>query len=398
MPDSFTTNLNLTQPEVGASRDTWGNKLNTNLATLDAQATASARALRDLTPAADRLPYFTGTSAAALATFTAFGRSLVDDADAAAARTTLGLVSPTFTNVDVTGSFRRGHTADIATGAITPNAQIHGTTGSAASAGVYRWSADAFSGALAFSKSRGASAGTNGIVQNNDVLGGIIFNGNTGSGFATAAEIRAAVDATPGSTDMPGRLEFLTTPDGTTTPAVRMTIDNAGTVSIPGPMITGTVNATTLQQGGSQAYVRNNILGTVSQTDGVPTGPIIERGSNANGRWTKFADGTMVCVRNILTLTYSSTASMVVDWTLPATFIGTDYSFATSFRPSTDAGGSSTWADTATPGAGSLGAIAHGNKTTTAVAIRAYRDPSGSNFASGDTLYVSATAIGRWFT
>jgi phage-related tail fiber protein len=52
---------------------------------------AALASVGGLTPAADRLPYYTGAAAAALATFTAYGRSLVDDADAATARTTLGL-------------------------------------------------------------------------------------------------------------------------------------------------------------------------------------------------------------------------------------------------------------------------------------------------------------------
>jgi hypothetical protein len=48
-------------------------------------------AIKPLTPAADRVPYYTSASAAALATFTAFGRSLIDDADATAGRDTLGI-------------------------------------------------------------------------------------------------------------------------------------------------------------------------------------------------------------------------------------------------------------------------------------------------------------------
>lgn len=87
---------------------------------------------------------------------------------------------------------------------------------------------------LEFQKSRGSTDGSYTVVANGDVLGYLIWRGADGSAFQNAAAIRAEVDAVPGAGDMPGRLVFLTTTDGTTTISERMRIDSSGNVLVTG--------------------------------------------------------------------------------------------------------------------------------------------------------------------
>lgn len=64
-----------------------------------------------------------------------------------------------------------------------------------------------------------------------------------------------------------------------------------------------------------EVFNQASILATVSQASGVPTGGIIERGSNGNGEYVRYADGTQMCWR-----TLAASAGAAVTWTFPVAF------------------------------------------------------------------------------
>ena len=69
-------------------------------------------------------------------------------------------------------------------------------------------------------------------VNSGENLAVVRFEGYDGTNYIQAASITAAVDGTPGTNDMPGRLVFSTTADGASSTTERMRINSSGQVGI----------------------------------------------------------------------------------------------------------------------------------------------------------------------
>lgn len=78
------------------------------------------------------------------------------------------------------------------------------------------------------------------------------------------------------------------------------------------------------------------IIGTVSQSGGVPTGAIFERGSNANGSYIRYACGTQICwIYNFYNLSITAGSYVEATWTYPAAFSATPGGTASWDTPGT---------------------------------------------------------------
>ncbi len=133
------------------------------------------------------------------------------------------------------------------------------------------------------------------------------------------------------------------------------------------------------------AIQRTAMVGAVSQSAGAPTGAIIERGSNSNGEYAKFADGTLICwfTRSVESAAANSSGgttnlyfSSEVGLTFPATF--NDIIPTVTPSASLSSGGTSSWPS-----------VRGRSLTGTSLALI-------SNVQNA-AAYLGYTAIGRWF-
>lgn len=195
---------------------------------------ATLTALAGLTTAADQLIYATGVDTFAMASLTTFGRSLIDDADAATARTTLGLAIGT--NV-------QAWDADL-----DAIAALAGTSGFLKKTAANTWSLD-----------------TNTYITGNQTitLSGDVSGSGTTAITTTLASVGTAGTYTKVTTDAKGRVTSGTTLSTADLPSGTMNSGNFVVREIPTPTPNGVATvfaATGNAVPGSERVYLNGVL------------------------------------------------------------------------------------------------------------------------------------------
>lgn len=175
-----------------------------------------------------------------------------------------------------------------------------------------------------------------------------------------------------------------------------------GQTSFPqGASVSGTLSGSAVQQSPNDTtpgrlmradygYGPGNLLGAVSQSGGLPTGAVIESGSNANGDYIRFADGTQICIQN-LDLTYQNGTKLTETWTYPAPFIDANTLFLSGMINISSFNQNVTGPDIV-----SVLDVRFGTITATSVLAQMFRLNGATNFAAADFCSCRLFALGRW--
>ncbi len=171
---------------------------------------------------------------------------------------------------------------NLGLGTTSPTAKLHvWQTGAATSLNIdgtenpifaARYAANADGATIFLAKSRNATVGSHTIVQNGDEIGVIKARGSDGTNFDDAASITFAVDGTPSSgSDMPGRIVFGTSADGTASITERARITSGGDFLV-----------NTTGSGGKFTLNGNICINTGGYNSSINTGITINAGGYAN--------------------------------------------------------------------------------------------------------------------